>query len=188
MNDLTTIKDEIENDYKFYCKNISKYGHPMSLESIYWIIDFLNKNKFNKIADFGSGFSSYIIRKFCDCEIYSYDTDGQWLKKTVDYLNIKNLSTDNMILYEIGKVEKDFDFIIWDLGNKNFRRSEFLKNIENFENTICLIDDCHDNRYITMCRNLRDKKGYQLEEIKEVKDEFGRYVSIVAKSGLEYIL
>ena len=41
MNDLTTIKDEIENDYKFYCKNISKYGHPMSLESIYWIIDFL---------------------------------------------------------------------------------------------------------------------------------------------------
>ena len=101
---------------------------------------------------------------------------------------MKNLSTDNMILYEIGKVEKDFDFIIWDLGNKDFRRSEFLKNIENFENTICLIDDCHDNRYITMWRNLRDKKGYQLEEIKEVKDEFGRYVSIVAKSGLEYIL
>jgi len=31
------MNDEINNDYSFYCENVSKYGHPMSLESIHWM-------------------------------------------------------------------------------------------------------------------------------------------------------
>ena len=56
----------IDEEYKDYCDNVSKYGHPMSLQSVKWLIEYINSNQgIKRVADFGSGFSSFAIRKYC---------------------------------------------------------------------------------------------------------------------------
>ena len=173
----------IDEEYKDYCDNVSKYGHPMSLQSVKWLINYINSNSdIKKVADFGSGFSSFAIRKYCpQVTNHSYDTDSAWLKKTEDYLTKEKVSADNLHVYDQDFPE-DFDLIVWDLKGQSFRNEEFLRVKERFANSICIIDDCHDPRYIQMCRNLAASDGWKLTEVTEVKDEFGRYVSILHRS------
>ncbi len=174
--------NNIHETYKEYCDTISKYGHPMSIQSIIWLVDYINNNGFKKVADFGSGFSSYAIRKYCKVENHSFDTDANWLKKTEDYLASKKLTTDHLYVHSDEKIAKDYDLVVWDLGNQSFRKNEFIRLIDIFKDSTCIIDDCHDPSYIEMCRNLRDGDGWILTEVTEVKDEFGRYVSILRRS------
>ena len=173
----------IDEEYKDYCDNVSKYGHPMSLQSVNWLIEYINSNQgIKRVADFGSGFSSFAIRKYCpQVENNSYDTDAEWLKKTEGYLKKEGVNSDNLHTYT-DDFSEDFDLIVWDLKNQSFRKTEFLKVKEKFTNSICIIDDCHDPSYIQMCRDLAANDGWKLTEITEVKDEFGRYVSILRRS------
>ena len=173
----------IYEEYKDYCDNVSKYGHPMSLQSVKWLIEYINSNQgIKRVADFGSGFSSFAIRKYCpQVENNSYDTDAEWLKKTEGYLKKEGVNSDNLHTYT-DDFSEDFDLIVWDLKNQSFRKTEFLKVKEKFTNSICIIDDCHDPSYIQMCRDLAANDGWKLTEITEVKDEFGRYVSILRRS------
>ena len=173
----------IDEEYKDYCDNVSKYGHPMSLQSVKWLIEYINSNQgIKRVADFGSGFSSFAIRKYCpQVENNSYDTDAEWLKKTEGYLKKEGVNSDNLHTYT-DDFSEDFDLIVWDLKNQSFRKTEFLKVKEKFTNSICIIDDCHDPSYIQMCRDLAANDGWKLTEITEVKDEFGRYVSILRSS------
>ncbi|MQF98139.1 MAG: hypothetical protein FI729_01215 [SAR202 cluster bacterium] len=173
----------IDEEYKDYCDNVSKYGHPMSLQSVKWLIEYINSNQgIKRVADFGSGFSSFAIRKYCpQVENNSYDTDAEWLKKTEGYLKREGVNSDNLHTYT-DDFSEDFDLIVWDLKNQSFRKTEFLKVKEKFTNSICIIDDCHDPSYIQMCRDLAANDGWKLTEITEVKDEFGRYVSILRRS------
>ena len=173
----------IDEEYKDYCDNVSKYGHPMSLQSVKWLIEYINSNQgIKRVADFGSGFSSFAIRKYCpQVENNSYDTDAEWLKKTEGYLKKDGVNSDNLHTYT-DDFSEDFDLIVWDLKNQSFRKTEFLKVKEKFTNSICIIDDCHDPSYIQMCRDLAANDGWKLTEITEVKDEFGRYVSILRRS------
>ena len=173
----------IDEEYKDYCDNVSKYGHPMSLQSVNWLIEYINSNQgIKRVADFGSGFSSFAIRKYCpQVENNSYDTDAEWLKKTEGYLKKEGVNSDNLHTYT-DDFSEDFDLIVWDLKNQSFRKPEFLKVKEKFTNSICIIDDCHDPSYIQMCRDLAANDGWKLTEITEVKDEFGRYVSILRRS------
>ena len=173
----------IDEEYKDYCDNVSKYGHPMSLQSVKWLIEYINSNQgIKRVADFGSGFSSFAIRKYCpQVENNSYDTDAEWLKKTEGYLKKEGVNSDNLHTYT-DDFSEDFDLIGWDLKNQSFRKTEFLKVKEKFTNSICIIDDCHDPSYIQMCRDLAANDGWKLTEITEVKDEFGRYVSILRRS------
>ena len=173
----------IDEEYKDYCDNVSKYGHPMSLQSVKWLIEYINSNQgIKRVADFGSGFSSFAIRKYCpQVENNSYDTDAEWLKKTEGYLKKEGVNSDNLHTYT-DDFSEDFDLIVWDLKNQSFRKTEFLKVKEKFTNSICIIDDCHDPSYIQMCRDLAANDGWKLTEITEVKDEFGRYVSILRRS------
>jgi len=173
----------IDEEYKDYCDNVSKYGHPMSLQSVKWLIEYINSNEdIKKVADFGSGFSSFAIRKYCpQVTNDSYDTDFAWLKKTEDYLKKEGVNSENLHFY-VDNFPEDFDLIVWDLQGQSFRRTEFLKVKEKFANSICIIDDCHDPSYIQMCRDLAANDGWELTEVTEVKDEFGRYVSILRRS------
>ena len=173
----------IDEEYKDYCDNVSKYGHPMSLQSVKWLIEYINSNQgIKRVADFGSGFSSFAIRKYCpQVENNSYDTDAEWLKKTEGYLKKEGVNSDNLHTYT-DDFSEDFDLIVWDLKNQSFRKTEFLKVKEKFTNSICIIDDCHDPSYIQMCRDLAANDWWKLTEITEVKDEFGRYVSILRRS------
>ena len=173
---------EIKETYKEYCDTVSKYGHPMSIESVIWMVDLINEGGFKKIADFGSGFSSYAIRKYCNVENHSFDTDAGWLEKTKNYLEQKSLTTDNLFVHNDESIAEDYDLVLWDLGNKDFRKTEFLRLIGYFQNSTCIIDDCHDPRYINMCRELGRGDDWDLEEITEVTDEFGRYVSVLRRS------
>jgi len=169
-------------EYKDYCDNVSKYGHPMSLESVKWLVEYINADgSIKRVADFGSGFSSFAIRKYCpNVTNNSYDTDSRWLKKTEEYLRKEGVNTDNLHYYD-RNFPTDFDLIVWDLQGSGFRRTEFLAIKERFENSICIIDDCHDPSYIQMCRDLAANDGWELTEVKEVTDEFGRYVSILRR-------
>ena len=173
---------QIESEYNDYCSTVSKYGHPMSIQSIKWLVDYINADKNIKtVADFGSGFSSFAIRKYCPNVINdSYDTDVTWLKKTEGYLKKEGVRHDRLHHYNADFPE-NFDLIVWDLKGSYFRRQEFLKIKEKFANSICIIDDCHDPSYIEMCRTLAAKDGWDLKEITEIKDEFGRYVSILRR-------
>ena len=176
--------EDIASEYKEYCSNVSKYGHPMSLQSVKRLIQVIGQlhrggDQKPKVADFGSGFSSFAIRKYTDAENHSFDTSPDWLKKTKEYLYLKNQNCDNLFVYNRENVPEDMDMVIWDLGSSGFRVSEFMAVKEKFRNSVCVIDDCHDPSYIKMCKDLEKKDGWKLLEIQGDKDEFGRYVSIL---------
>jgi len=174
--------ETLEDKYKHYCNTVSKYGHPMSLQSLEWLSAFVQRNDFKRVADFGSGFSSFVLRSTegNSRDVFSYDTDDAWLGKTKQYLADQGFLGGELIHYGRDKIVADLDFIIWDLGNKDFRSKEFLAVADKFGDAICLIDDCHDPRYLKMCHDLRDNEGYYIKELTKMKDEFGRYCTAIS--------
>lgn len=165
----------IKDIYKDYITNISSEDMAASLELCLYLEEYCNENNPKKIIDLGSGITSCILRMYKknhpDVIVFSVDDNKSWLKKTTNFLEKYELSTDNMI-HGIEKVnESDFDLIVHDYGNMSTREKSFEKMLSmGNKNTIYIIDDCHKVGYYRFVKQISNEKNMKLFELDETSD------------------
>jgi hypothetical protein len=150
--------------YNEYISTVSLKGHAASLELGLMYYKLCSALKPKSIVDLGSGFTSYVGRLYAqrnpDVLVYSVDDNNDWLIKTQRFLSKHNVSTDNIISWDVFQnTELKFDIVLYDLGRIPTR----IANIDKpfglvSSNGLVILDDAHFNEQFT--KNLRMPAPY----------------------------
>jgi hypothetical protein len=135
------------------------------------------------IIDLGSGFSSYVLRRFQlyhEATVYSVDDDPFWLDQTREFLLYHRLSTNNLCLWDqlpFFEDQSGTTLILHDLGNPQ-KRIQALPQLLKFISTPAhlILDDIHK----PIIRNsamgwIRMHSLHYVDLAPYSKDDFGRF-------------
>lgn len=201
INEYRSSIDFFENEYynihDYYTTNISEKIQATSFKQC-CILSFIVKTyDIRKILDTGSGISTYFIRKEVNGKnVFTFETDLNWLNKTKQFLIDNNTNTDNIFLWENVEHENigEFDFVYHDMGSIDIRINT-LDNIVNrlSDKGVIMLDDLHFD--VALHPNLQPKyhlksyidryfnmKYWEFVDIKDLSiDEYGRFAGIFIK-------
>lgn len=184
---LLDIQDEYKNDYVLYCSTVSSDGMCLSLEQISIVVYILRYGGVGNRLDTGSGLSSYVIQKeTLDPHVHvSVEDNGNWIKKTEEFMLLHNLSTKNLILWEnFSTISHTYDFIYHDLGKMSTRESSLLTILSKLNSGgYIMLDDVHKYNYRRYVEGVVGLVGClkQIDITDISRDKFGRYAYLYQK-------
>lgn len=116
--------------------------------------------------------------------IWSVDDNDVWLKKTKQFLEENDLSTERLIHSKDFFSEfsdSNFDFIFYDLGNMQTRLEFFVPVLKLLDRQGSLmIDDVHKQDYRSYVVKVLKEQGIPYYNLKNITlDEYGRYAFAV---------
>lgn len=178
--------DELSDLHLDYCTRYSDKVHVVSLEQAAFLLNACRLLTPNRVVDLGSGFSSYVVRKYAkesrNADVCTVDDNASWLNKTAEFLKERDLPVNGLILasdFFKNAGSSSFDFVFYDLGNMQIRREYFEETLKLFDTknrSIMLIDDVHKSDYRSFVVNtLRERKINFLNLKKVTLDDYGRY-------------
>ena len=167
-----------------YTNGFGTDGWCLSLETSALLYHILTEFNPETIVDIGSGFSSFIIRKFFGRRfMYSVDDDPEWMKTTIRFLDKHNCSTYNIISTTQFREEykdKQFDFIL--LDNDAHVRKELMSWVFT-HSKIALVDDLHSGYawYLEEIRRCEEEFKPLIFDVKDyTMDNYGRFAGVYA--------
>jgi len=186
---LDMYKKPLQKYYDDYTTNVSTSDMAISLEMATFLNFVISTRKPSSILDLGSGFSSFVFRKFSDTQtkIYSVDDNQEWLNKTKDYLTVNEIRNDKLFTWDEFKGESldfKFDLIFHDLGNMKTRQKA-LDDVLSFfnESGVIIFDDIHKIDYYRAVEDFNLKNNLFFKSVQYLTlDGFGRYAGIAYKN------
>lgn len=178
--------NEMWYEYWKYVNTISTAGMAIAPQTCEYIIWHIINHKPKVVCDMGSGFTSYVLRFIAsenDMIVYSVDDKEEWLGKTKEFLEERNLNTDNMYVWNDHPKMK-FDFMIDDIGDIRFR----IKHTDQMLNMIkpggyILADDIN-GWYSSYFNGACDRMNFKRTNIKQqTMDRFRRFATIARRKG-----
>ena len=180
--------------YEKYITEVSSEDMAISFEASQLVFALAKIRRATRVADLGSGFSSYILRQYAstageNVEVYSVDDNPRWLQKTRDFLEGMNVSSENVMSWEDFKGLKldPFDLILHDLGHTDGLRLESLPHIIGLlkSSGILILDDMHKGRggliggYRAKATDLVRQAGLSLFSARKFTlDKYGRFCEV----------
>jgi predicted O-methyltransferase YrrM len=183
------LRAEITPLHQTYTTTISNDVHAASVEIAAFLELFCQISAPKKVADLGSGFSSFIVRRYAASvepqpEVYSVDNHADWLEKTREYLRAQGVSADNVLIWDdfIAQAEPGtFDMVFHDMGFMDFR-AETLEPVLGLTRPggHIILDDVHKPAYRRFVHNMLDEKGLEFLSLKQITlDSRARYSYLV---------
>ena len=150
-----SITDEMKPVYRHYATRVSTDDMAISYESACLLWSLCETTKPRRILDMGSGFSSYVFRRYQATadprpEVWSVDEHADWLAKTKEFLSSQGLSVDNLFTWEDFQALQPptFDLISHDLGLMEDRPGIFGRMLHWREpEGLIVIDDIQKPAY-----------------------------------------
>lgn len=179
---------EVRSLYDTYVQNVSTVGHAISWQAVEFLMTIAYSIEPQKILDLGSGFSSYVLRKYAASTqqriiVYSVDDNAQWLEKTFRFLAENGLSTDNLMLWPdfVASEQSDFDLIFHDLGRMEMREQTLPLVLSlRSETGIVILDDMHKKPYRLVATKEVERMNLSLYSARKFTlDQYGRFSKIV---------
>lgn len=186
------IRELLAPHHRTYVSSVSTEDVVASLETcvfLYAMCDILNPSR---IADLGSGFSSFMFRAWAknsgrSAEVWSVDDSDEWLDATRDYLTGEGVSSENVISWEEFTADGrgHFDLVFHDISSKiAFRIAALPKAMELASpGGVVVLDDVHKKKkYQTFLRRTLAEAGEDYYDLKSLlKDRYGRYAWLVIR-------
>ena len=185
MSIVDDFTRELGDDHWEYLRDISPMAP--SMKTLGLLLELCTDGC--RVADLGSGFSSYTLRYYANrlrMTIHTIDDNNAWLEKTKHYCKDvgteynHNFSTWDFITRAAG--DNPYDVVFLDLGTTRRRPQYYSTILEKFcdERTLILFDDMHK-------RPLRDAVSIALRRYDYIEipvkdrtiDEFGRYCRLI---------
>jgi len=176
-------EDSLNQRYQEYTRDVSSPDMAASLELLAFLLRLCRANQYQRIADLGSGISSFVLRQYAaestDVSVISVDDDAAWLDKTRHFIEQHGLSPNGLMTLDsfLTTTENSFDFILLDLNYVETRIQyveEVLRRIR--PGGMVLFDDVHKPDYRhALLRKLESWPG-RLYSLKPVTlDKYNRY-------------
>lgn len=143
-------RSSLREPYLRYTTTVSTPVAAISLELASLLFFLCERHKPRVILDLGSGFSSYVFRKWqrqsgANSTVFTVDGDANWLARTRLFLEEENLPTENMLEWssflQTNRAIKA-DLILHDIFHEAMR-AETLTDLMGFMNpgTFLIVDD-----------------------------------------------
>ena len=120
-------RDKLLTAYMDYCQHVSARSMALSIETATLLFNLCETVDAVNVADFGSGFSSYVLRRYAadhpGVQVTSVDDNAAWLAKTGGFLDRWNL-VDGLLMSWDEYREKPtgpHDVILHDLAGGELR-------------------------------------------------------------------
>lgn len=178
---------ELKPYYNNYVPRITRDDMAISLQLASFILTFCRLTKPKKIADLGSGFSSFVFRYYASqcpykVDIWSVDDGRKWLEKTRVFLSKNKLSTKNLIHFsEFKKMHQAFDLILHDIGTMETRIETvvYAMNLAK-KGGFIILDDMHFPAYSPIPKTIIRNTGFTaLSTRNYTKDKYGRFSYVI---------
>lgn len=187
---LKETYEKLRPAYEQYVRDVSSPDMAASLELAAWLFVLCRANGYQRIADLGSGFSSYAFRRYAKeapgVEVFSIDDDETWLIKTKQFLSSHQLDTDHLMTLEqfTAGAPSDFDCILHDLNFVEVRINYVNGLLARLKpGGLLIMDDVHKREYLTAVLERLTKQSGELYDLKPVTlDQFGRYAIVYKKT------
>jgi predicted O-methyltransferase YrrM len=167
--------------YDDYVARVSPANMAMSLESAAYILWLAETTGAHTGADFGSGFTSYVLR-LAGLTTTSVDDSPEWLHWTREFLRRYKLNSGELCEWETYRDRIcAYDLVVYDFSSGPIRDANFQHAIGQLvPGGLAVLDDAqHEGHQISMIKAVRHYQ-YQLFDIQAwTRDQFRRYAALV---------
>jgi len=156
------ITSMISKEYDKYISTISTRSMAASLLCCSYFIHLIKTLNPKRVIDFGSGFSSFAIRKYnkltgSKIETWSVDSDKLWLERSIEFCNENGVDTNHFYTWDqVKDNDVPFDLIFFDIDRTVNRIRYFNDLFDRFSDngSYILFDDMHKK---VLSRHLHSK-------------------------------
>jgi predicted O-methyltransferase YrrM len=179
--DAQTTEQSIRLAYATYVTSVSHPVHAISLQLAFYLWELLTSRHPRRLADLGSGFSSYVLRLYArlhdpTVEVWSVDDDPRWLDETHRFLDANGLATDRMVLWsDFAQIE--LDLALHDLGSMATRKATLSEALTIVRpGGVLVLDDVHMPQYRAFVETTLTETQVPCQSVRDqTQDMFGRY-------------
>jgi hypothetical protein len=181
-----------------YVSSVSSSAAAISLELAHLLWFTAHQTQPGLILDLGSGFSSYVLRRYQrdaersgrKCRVISCDHDSHWLGKTAEYLEANQLSTADLWTLERLIDEQAMlqpDLVLHDLGYPAMRVEQLPMVMQFCRNdTLLIIDDLHKQHIQEAVTQYVQRQRLRYHDLtRYTYDSFGRYAWLIQAASCE---
>lgn len=179
---LAEATARLEDAYQDYVKHVSPPQMCIALETsayILWAAEQLPK--INSAVDFGSGFTSYVLRLICD-DVWSVDDSPEWLEWTQRFLERHDRKQGTLAHWDDYKATAfTHDLVVYDFSSGQMRDDNFQFAIGQLgPGGIAVLDDAnHEGHQRSMYKAAR-KYRYGLFGLQDwTRDFYRRFAALV---------
>ena len=181
---------DIDERHAYYLNNISQGMMPISLNTARFLYDWCYEHRPRLILDSGSGFSSFVLRKYklmvpgLNVRVITIDNKESWLDKTRQFLRDCGLGAEDCWSASDFSIYSDlfsFDLIFedYDINFRNKRLKYDMRHLKNSGHII--LDDMHLGRTRSMLGSYVRTDQIQIKDLFYLADKFGRFPAILKK-------
>jgi SAM-dependent methyltransferase len=170
--------------YIDYCRNVSRFGMPVSIQTAALFAYVCCETKATRILDLGSGFTSYISHVLSD-EAVSVDDSREWLDRTGSFLDGYKVGSDGLMLWDDWQASPGgpYQVVIHDFASGATREASMSTAVQVLaERGVVIFDDAnHETHHAEMLR-VADAAGLRFVDVtQETLDECGRYALMAVR-------
>lgn len=176
---LELASQKLKLSYRKYVRDVSSPKMAISLEYACMLHALASDIAIEKALDLGSGFSTYVLLD-AEVEVYSYDHDLDWAKKTGEFIGRDNFVRS---LADLANLDTQVDLISYDIGGLQRRINMLPACFDSLASGgVMLIDDMHKPQ-LRPIYSILDDLGAELFDVKaSTLDQFGRFAILAQKS------
>lgn len=165
-----------------YTQNVSPRWMAISLRTSAYILWLTATLKPMSVVDWGSGFTSYVLRSSCGT-VYTVDDSKEWLEKTRRFLKRYRCNTERLELADdYRQTSHEHQLVVYDFSSGEIRDGLYDFAISEIgPGGVGIMDDAaHDSHaaHMTLAAKTHGHDIWKLEEW--TTDELMRYAALVA--------
>lgn len=176
-----SVPRDLPGVYAEYCRDVSKATMALSLETTMLLWQSCDAIDAANVADFGSGWSSYVLRRWAQqregVTVTSVDDDAEWMQNTVRFLKRHELTGGEMMLWDDYRVAPTgpHDVILHDLGGGKMRESTMpIVAAQVAVGGMAIFDDAHHEGHRRAMRRMDDRFDW-IDVRRASMDRWGRF-------------
>ncbi len=180
----TPVTDgELAEAYVEYAATVSPDWMAMSYAAALFLDRLCVDNEPEMVADFGSGFSSYVLRRYAKntgTQVISVDTDTGWLDATRHFLGDRDVSTEGLITWDEWLDTRDsyplFDVAFHDMASGDLREQAMTPIADRMRvGGVLVFDDAQHESHMQAMSAVAAAHGWVLACVPETQDGNGRF-------------
>ncbi len=179
--ELEKARARLVGAYRDYVAHVSPAQMTISLETSTYILWAAEKIGAIRAIDFGSGFTSYVLR-LAGCETTSVDDSSEWLHWTQVFLERYGLTTGSLcLLDEFHPIRADL--VVYDFASGQLRDDHFITAFAQIApGGIAILDDANHPLHQKAMKRAAEKFNYSLYGIGGLTTDWqGRFAALVVR-------
>ncbi len=179
-----TIPRDLGHDYVKYCRVVSSPQMALSMETSILLWQTCEAMDATNVADFGSGWSSYVLRRWAAAhdgvKVTSVDDNDDWLTKTAVFLAEHDLNGGELVSWEEYQTAPPapHDVVLHDLAGGMIREDAMPLIAQQVRlGGMAIFDDAQHAEHRAAMRQL-DGLFDWIDVQRPTTDAFGRYAML----------